>query len=43
MLFEGVKFIEKEEIEFRYKKELYKLLNIMWDDVGYYKILDVYD
>ncbi|CAN6988234.1 unnamed protein product [Brassica rapa subsp. trilocularis] len=42
-LFEGVKLTEKEEIEFRYKKELYKLLNTTWDDVGYYKIPDAYD
>ncbi|KAJ4912425.1 RNA helicase family protein [Raphanus sativus] len=43
--FKGVKLTEKEEVEFRYKKELYKLLNTTWgdDDVGYYKIPDAYD
>ncbi|CAH8317202.1 unnamed protein product [Eruca vesicaria subsp. sativa] len=41
--FEGVKLTEKEEVEFRYKKELYKLLNTTWDDVGCYKIPDAYD
>ncbi|KAF8049480.1 hypothetical protein N665_2203s0007 [Sinapis alba] len=41
--FEGVKLTEKEEVAFRYKKELYKLLNTTWGDVSYYKIPDAYD
>lgn len=41
--FEGVKLTEKEEVEFRYKKELVKLLSTTWDDVGCYKIPDAYD
>uniref|UniRef100_A0A1J3K7M0 RNA helicase n=1 Tax=Noccaea caerulescens TaxID=107243 RepID=A0A1J3K7M0_NOCCA len=46
--FDGVKLTEKEEIEFRYKKELYDLLKKTedYDDDdagGYYRIPDAYD
>ncbi|CAH2078855.1 unnamed protein product, partial [Thlaspi arvense] len=42
--FDGVKLTEKEEIEFRYKKEMYELLKkTVGDDGCYYKIPDAYD
>ncbi|ESQ55769.1 hypothetical protein EUTSA_v10024349mg [Eutrema salsugineum] len=41
--FDGVKLTEKEEIEFRYKRELYELLKKTEDDVGRYRIPVAYD
>ncbi|KAL1194653.1 putative pre-mRNA-splicing factor ATP-dependent RNA helicase DEAH8 [Cardamine amara subsp. amara] len=45
MVSDGVKLTEKEEIEFRYKKELYELIKQTEDDddVDEYRIPDAYD